>query len=62
MTITKEAFNSYAKDVLGYDDIQVKEIFQQIRDFGTPLEDYLTQEQLVECYEFSNKYVYPLPQ
>ena len=53
MNVTKEQFRQYAIDVKGYDELQVKEIFSQMRDFGTPIQEYLTQEELSECVEFS---------
>lgn len=53
MNITKDQFRSYALDVKGYDEMQVKEIFCQMRDFGTPIQDYLTEEELSECVAFS---------
>ena len=51
--MTKEQFRSYAMDVKGYDELQVKEIFSQMRDFGTPIQEYLSQEELSECVAFS---------
>ena len=41
-------------DVRGYDSIQVKEIFQQMRDFGTGMEEYLSQEDIADCYAYNN--------
>lgn len=52
--MTKQQFETYLMDVKGYDKLQVKEIFQQMRDFGTPIQDYLTTEELNEC-ELYNK-------
>lgn len=53
-TITKEQFEQYAIDVKGYTKQEVKEIFNQMRDFGTPIEEYLTQEELSECVAYNN--------
>jgi hypothetical protein len=51
--ITKEQFKQYVIDCKGYDELQVKEIFQQMRDSGTPIQDYLTQEEIEECVAFN---------
>ena len=51
--ITKEQFEQYAIDTKGYDVLQVKEIFQQMRDFGTPIQEYLTEEELSECVAYN---------
>jgi hypothetical protein len=51
--ITKAQFEQYAVDVKGYDALQIREIFQQMRDFGTPIQDYLTEEELDECVAYN---------
>lgn len=51
--ITKEQFKEYCIDVKGYDESQVKEIFAEMREFGTPLQEYLTSYELEECIKFS---------
>jgi hypothetical protein len=53
MNITREQATSYFMDVKGYDALQIQEIFQEIRESGTPLQQYMTSEDIAECEAFS---------
>lgn len=53
MNITKEQFRQYVIDCKGYGEDMVKEIFAEMRTFGTPLCDYLTQEEVAECIAYN---------
>ena len=44
--MTKQTFVNYLEQIKGYDKYQVKDILSQMRDFGTPMQDYLTQEEV----------------
>ena len=46
--MTKQTFVNYLEQIKGYDKNQVKDILSQMRDFGTPMQDYLTQEEVSE--------------
>lgn len=51
--MTKEQFKQYAIDVKGYNEEMVKEIFAEMRTFGTPIQDYLHEEELAECAAYN---------
>lgn len=53
MTITKDQFKEYATDVLGYSPMQVDDIFDDMKTFGTPLQDILEAEQISECVAYT---------
>lgn len=49
MNLTKEQFKTYLLDVKGYDEGEVTEMLQTMKEEGTPIQEMLSESELVEC-------------
>lgn len=53
VNITKKQFEEYMIDVKCWDKLMVEEALTEMREQGTPIQEYLTQEDLSECEEYT---------
>ena len=54
MHVTKAQFSNYLIDVKGYDEGEVEEMLQQMKEEGTPIQEMLSEAELEECYAYNN--------